>query len=108
MLGVDEFVEVALLSVRRLVLIDELEIAFIELLEEVLPGDLAQIVVLVAGSLRKFEAQDTGLFALVGTGYFGWNSMASFGPFPNLVVIGGRLGECHEKTPFLSNEMQRR
>jgi hypothetical protein len=109
MLGVNELVEIALLSVCRLVLINELEIAFIELFEEVVPGDFAQVLVLVAGSFRKLETQDTWLFALVGTGNFGWNGMASFGPFPNLVVISGRLGECHEKNSFsLSNEMQRR
>jgi hypothetical protein len=106
MLGVNELVEVALLSVCRLVLIDELQIVFIELPEEVVPGDFAQLAVVVTGSFRKLEAQDTGLVTLVGTGDFGWNGIASFGPSANLVVICGRLGKCHEKISSLSDEMQ--
>ncbi len=63
-LAAHQFIEVALLPLGRLFLIEQREVAFIELLEELLPRNRLQLILRLA---RKIQPQKTAISLVPGT-----------------------------------------
>src|SRR5690606_13932075 len=89
-----ELVEVAALAVLRLLLIQERELLLVELLEELLPGNLLERLVAVVG-LRKVGAQQTRVVAVARADDACRMPVAALGPLLDLVVIRGALRFAH-------------
>lgn len=93
--GIDQLVEVAPRTSGGLVLVDQFEAVPVELIEEVVPGDLLQVCVVSISGIREAESEDASLIPLVGAADFRRLSVTRFGPLANCVVILRRLGKCH-------------
>jgi hypothetical protein len=93
--GIDQLVEVALCPFGGLFLVDELKAILIELLEELVPGDLPQVCIVSVFGVREAESEDASLIPLVGAADLGRHCAARFRPLANCVVILGCLGKCH-------------
>ena len=91
LLGIDELVEVAPLTVGGLFLVDEFEAVLVELLEEFVPGDLVEFRVVTVRGIREAEAQDSRLVAGVRALHLRGLCAACFRPLANFVVILRRL-----------------
>src|SRR6185437_9307271 len=65
-LRMDQLVEVALLPVRRFVLVKKLEVVLIEFPEELVPGNLVKLLVFSIPRPGKFETQNAWLSAFLG------------------------------------------
>ncbi len=91
----NELIEVAFLPVGCLLLIYELEIALVELLEEVIPGDFFELVILPVDGIRKLKAQDTGLLSFFGARNFSRDRSSRLGPLADFIMILGCSGKCH-------------
>jgi len=92
---IDEFVEVAARPTGDLFLVDKFEAILVELVEELVPGDLLQVLVVSIPGLREAEAEDARLAASVGVANLGRHRTARFRPLANCVVILGCFGEWH-------------
>src|SRR3569833_387450 len=93
--AVNEFVETALLSVRRLVLIEEAQFRFVEFFEELAPGQHVQGPVLRI----EIQPQDAGIVRAVGGAHGGGLAAALFRPAADGVVVAGGLGFRHHGPP---------
>lgn len=94
-LGVNQLVEGASGPAGGLFLIDEFEAVIVELLEELVPGNLLQVFVVAIPGIREAKSEDARLVTLVGAANLGRLSATRFCPLTNSVVILGRFGECH-------------
>ena len=94
-LRVDELIEIALGSAGCFFLVDKFEAILVELVEELVPGDLLQVLVVSIPGLREAEAEDARLAASVGVANLGRHRTARFRPLANCVVILGCFGEWH-------------
>src|SRR5437868_1868910 len=91
----DQLVEIAALAARRFLLIKQGETRLIEFLEELLPGNLLERIVLGMRCAGKFEADDAGVVLAMGCAHRRRASAARLCPFANLVVIGGDFRVGH-------------
>ena len=91
---VDELVEVGELASGRFFLVEELKAAGVELLEELVPADFLQSVVIGVGCIGEFETQNAGLTVLLRAGDFRRFAAALFCPFPYEIVVLRRV-RCH-------------
>jgi hypothetical protein len=82
----DQLVEVAARSACSFILHQQRQIAFIELLEEVVPRDGLQAV--FSGIAGEIQAQDANILFSSGATDAAWMRFALFGPFANLIMIG--------------------
>ena len=92
---IDEFVEVTPRAACGLFLVDKFEAILVELVEELVPGDLLQVLVVSIPGFREAEAEDARLAASVGVANLGRHRAARFRPLANCVVILGCFGEWH-------------
>src|SRR5688572_1862170 len=67
----------------------DLPVDGLEELEELVPGDLLEVLPGIAS--RHVEAQDSRAFLVVDVPDYRWDSIALLGPPPDLVVIGVRF-----------------
>src|SRR5690348_7797 len=92
----DQLEEAAFATIGGFVLVEEGEMLLLELVEELVPLDGFQILV-----IGESDAQYARfLLALFGAAHAGGPAAALLGPLANLVVIGGLLGfmpRCHAK-----------
>src|SRR5688572_21551779 len=79
-LAADQLVEIALFAVGGLLLVEERQIGLVEFLEELVPGNLLEIVVIGIGRLRELQAQYLGAADDCRA------AAARLGPFADLVV----------------------
>lgn len=91
----DELVEVAFRAFRGDVLIDESETAGVEFFEELVPGDLFQVAVVVVFGLGKLYAENAGLTVLFGAGDLCGFGATSFSPCADFIVVLRGFGKCH-------------
>ncbi len=87
----DELVEAAELSVLGFVLIQELQVRFVEFFEEFLPADLFQAFFLWA----KIDAENAGVPALSGLFHGGGRPPTLIDPFFDLLVVCGGVAFTH-------------
>jgi hypothetical protein len=83
-----QLIEVAFLSARGLILHEKGEIAFIELLKPVIPGNLLQF--LGAAIAREIQADHADIFRASGSAHAGRSRVALFRPAANFF----RFGQC--------------
>src|SRR4051794_12277822 len=83
---------------QALLVIHQGQFAFIELLEELVPAYLFEIVVVRVGALRELDADDTNVAVAVGALYGRRLAALGFRPFANRVMVGRRVR--HGSTPF--------
>ena len=88
-LAPDQLVEIALLSARRFLLMQQGEAGLVKFLKELLPGDFFERVILGMRRAGKFDADDAGIVLALGRAHSRRSSAARLCPFANLVVIGG-------------------
>jgi len=83
----NKLVEVAMLARRCLLLVDQLEVRFVELFEEILPRDFIQRSVVVILGFRELEAQNPRLFSRVCTAHLSRHRPAPLCPLSDLFII---------------------
>jgi hypothetical protein len=72
----------------RFFLVDESQVALIELLKKLIPGDwLETFLSAVAGEI---DSEDSNILSGTGPLYVGWGSSALFGPPADFIVVSGR------------------
>src|SRR3546814_776635 len=79
-------------DLQALLLVEQRQFPLLELLEELVPGNLHQRVVLRLRGVREHEADDAHVAPLVGPLDGGGLATLSFRPFADGLVIRGRLG----------------
>jgi hypothetical protein len=84
---VDEFVEIAHLTVCSLFLVQEFQVVFIELPEEFVPGNFPQAVIIPVARFRKLETEDARFVVPLRPLYLAGNGVARLGPLANFVMI---------------------
>lgn len=89
--GINELVKVAGLAVCGFLLIDQFEAVVVELLEEFVPGDLAELGVVVVRGVWEAEPQDSGLVTRVRVLHLCGLGPACFCPLANFIMILRRL-----------------
>src|SRR3954451_8369573 len=89
--ALDELEERRALAGGLLLLVEEREPGLVELLEELVPGDVLELI--LAGTAREVEAQDAGVIATaLGAADRGGRAVAGLGPLLDGVVVGRGLG----------------
>src|SRR5438067_4733181 len=88
-LAPDQLVEIALLSARRFLLMQQGEAGLVKFLKELLPGDFFERVILGMRRAGKFDSDDAWIVLGLGRAHRRRSSAARLCPFANLVVIGG-------------------
>src|SRR5206468_3702093 len=89
--AVHKLVKPASFSRGRLLLEQEREIGIVEFLEEFIPGDFFQTFV----RRSEIQAKDPRLVILFGISHRGGVAASCFGPFADLVVVGGDICPCY-------------
>src|SRR5437763_3076493 len=97
-LAPDQLVEIALLSARRFLLMQQGEVGLVKFLKELLPGDFFEHVILCMLRAGKFDADDAGMVLALGRAHRRGSSAAPLGPMANLVLIAGDLCFAHALT----------
>jgi hypothetical protein len=100
-LTADEFEEPAFLAIAGLFLIQEGEILFVELLEELIPLDFLERV--LAAIARKIDTQHARLFLVAGSLHRCRLAAAFFHPFPDNVVVSRGFAFSSHSTHILSS-----
>src|SRR5947207_1946979 len=93
--AVDELAEAALVPRGRFLLVKKLELAFVELLEELVPGNLLERGV----ALAEVKSEQAGIVVVAGSLHAGRTASTLFGPAANGFVIGSRFGRSHGAAP---------
>src|SRR5690606_17809144 len=89
--------EVARLPVSGLVLVDQREPALVELLEELVPADFVQVVVLGLGGIGEHQPQDPFVAPSAGPLHAGGFAVAGLHPLADLVVVRRLVRSSHER-----------
>lgn len=88
-LAADQLVEIALGTAGGLILVEQRELAFVELLKPFLPGDVLQGV--FSAVTRKVEPQHADIILAARAADTGRLCPAFFGPLADLLVIRQEL-----------------
>jgi hypothetical protein len=86
-LTADELVKIAALAARGFLLIKQREVRLVKLLEEFVPGDLFEIVVLRIRGIGKFDADYPGAVLRLRRSDGGGAPAAGLRPFADFVVV---------------------